>query len=71
MTDSEEGCLTILIYVLIIAALVGCSLVIKNYKCHSKAEMQGYECSWGPIQGCMVKQKDGTWIDYDRLRIME
>ena len=71
MSNSKEGCLTLLIYVFIIAALVGVSLVIKNYKCHSKAEMQGYECSWSPIQGCMVKQKDGTWIDYDRLRIME
>ena len=71
MTDSEEGCLTLLIYIFLIAALVCCSLVISNYKCHTKAEKQGYVCSWGPMQGCMVKQKDGTWIDYDRLRIME
>lgn len=39
--------------------------------CHSKAEKQGMECSWGPIQGCMVKMPDGSWMDYDRLRYME
>ena len=71
MSDSTEGCLTFLICVFLIAALVCGSLVISNYMCHAKAEKQGYVCSWGPMQGCMVRQKDGTWIDYDRLRIME
>lgn len=39
--------------------------------CHSKADKQGLECEWGPIQGCMVKMPDGKWMDYDRLRYME
>jgi hypothetical protein len=74
MANSDEGCLgclTVLIYAFLLAVFIGMALVFNNYKCHTKAEKQGYECSWGPIQGCMVKQKDGTWIDYDRLRIME
>lgn len=71
MTDFKAGCLIFLISVFLTAALVGGSLVISNYMCHTKAEKQGYVCSWGPMLGCMVKQKDGTWIDYDRLRIME
>lgn len=70
MTESEASCLTIILSMLLIAALLGGSLILKNYKCHTKAEMQGFECSWGPFQGCMVKQKDGTWIDYERLRYM-
>ena len=67
--DSKEleGCLS---FILIIALIFGC-FVYNYFECHSKAEKQGYECSWGPLQGCMVKQKDGSWIDYDRLRIME
>lgn len=35
-----------------------------------KASMQGFECSYSPLQGCMVKV-DGNWIDYDRLRVIE
>ena len=39
------------------------------YQCRTKAIIQELDWSWGPIQGCMVKQ-DGKWIDYDRLRYM-
>ena len=31
---------------------------------------QEMECSYNPLQGCMVKV-DGKWLDYDRLRVME
>lgn len=74
MSNSDEGCLgclTVLIYAFLLAVFIGMALVFSNYTCHTKAEKQGYVCSWGPMLGCMVKQKDGTWIDYDRLRIME
>ena len=71
MINSKEVCLTVLIFAFLLVVFIGGALVLDNYACHAKAEKQGYVCSWGPIQGCMVKQKDGTWIDYDRLRIME
>lgn len=54
----------------IIGVLVGC-LWLKNYECSCKAEKQGMEHSWGPIQGCMVREQGGNWIDYDRLRVMD
>lgn len=41
------------------------------YTCKTKAEMQELEWSYGPVQGCMVREKDGKWIDYQRLRYME
>lgn len=68
---NDDGCVTLVLYAAIFAVIIFGSQAFSYYKCHSKASMQGYECSWGPIRGCMVKQKDGTWIDYDRLRIME
>lgn len=60
---------TTILVLLIVALFVGVEL-IKWSRCHTKAEMQGYECSWGPIQGCMVKI-DGKWVDYDKWRVME
>lgn len=33
--------------------------------------MQQMEYSFGFIQGCMVREKGGKWIDYERYRVME
>ena len=71
MSNPEEGCLSSIISIVAIIAVILGACIFNYYQCHSKAKMQGYECSWGPIQGCMIKQKDGSWIDYDRLRIMD
>ncbi len=53
-----------------IFGIIAVVLLSPYFECHTKAEKQGMECSWGIIQGCMVKI-DGKWIDYDRLRIMD
>lgn len=71
MNNADEGCLSSIISLIAIVLMLFGACVFNSCQCHSKAEKQGYECSWGPIQGCMIKQKDGTWIDYDRLRIMD
>lgn len=69
--NTNESCLTFIAYALALALIFGGTFVYKYFQCHSKAKTQGLECSWGPIQGCMVKMQDGTWMDYDRLRYME
>ena len=65
----EEKTEIIISAAIIIFILIG-TVMFKSYECHTKAEMQGYECSWGIVQGCMVKV-DGKWVDYDKWRIME
>lgn len=50
--------------------IIAGALLWPYYECHTKAEKQGLECSWGIIQGCMIKI-DGKWVDYDRFRIMD
>lgn len=54
----------------IIAVLIG-SVWLKDYECSCKAKKQGMEYSWGLIQGCMVREQGGQWIDYDRLRMVD
>lgn len=56
---------------IILLCFLGCTIGFNAYKCKSKAVMQELEWSYGPIQGCMVKQENGKWIDYDRLRYMD
>jgi hypothetical protein len=53
----------------IIIALV--TLGFYTYECSTKANIQELEWSYGPIQGCMVRERNGKWIDYARLRYME
>lgn len=36
----------------------------------TKAVKQDLQYSYGIVQGCMVREKGGRWIDYDRLRTM-
>lgn len=69
--NTNESCLTFIAYALALALIFGGTFVYNYFQCHSKAKTQGLECSWRPIQGCMVKMQDGTWMDYDRLRYME
>ena len=56
---------------IILLCFLGCAVGFNTYKCRTKAVMQELEWSYGPIQGCMVKQQNGKWIDYDRLRYMD
>ena len=56
---------------IILLCFLGCAVGFNTYKCRTKAVMQELEWSYGPIQGCMVKQQNGKWIDYDRLRYTE
>jgi len=63
--------LGIFFMITIILFIICLPLLSSYFTCRNKAIMQGMEWSYGPIQGCMVKQENGKWIDYDRLRYME
>lgn len=65
-----EIILNCLALVVAIAVMTGAVCAFKFASCHFKASKQELECSYNPLQGCMVKI-DGKWIDYDRLRVME
>ena len=68
--NNDEWIITILIVVgLVIFSTF--TIGFNTYKCRTKAVIQELEWSYGPIQGCMVKQENGKWIDYDRLRYMD
>lgn len=69
--DKEDEFITTIVCIVfaIIIALV--LLVFSTYECSTKANIQELEWSYGPIQGCMVRERNGKWIDYARLRYME
>ena len=68
--NSDELVITIGTIICLIIFFVF-AIGFNTYKCRTKAVMQELEWSYGPIQGCMVKQENGKWIDYDRLRYMD
>lgn len=65
--DKDEWIIAI-VTVICLVIFSAFAIGFNAYKCKSKATMQEMEWSYGPIQGCMVKQENGKWIDYDRLR---
>jgi len=69
-SNNQKTCFTLFLYSFLLAVIFGGLCVIGYVKCHAKASKQGLECSYMPLQGCMVKI-DGKWIDYERLRITE
>lgn len=60
----------ILMHASLFALALGIVCAANFISCHVKSSKQDLECSYIPLQGCMVKI-DGKWIDYSRLRIME
>ena len=42
-----------------------------EYSCEKKATAQGLEYRYGLWEGCLVKERDGNYIDYDRYRVMK
>lgn len=57
--------------VVCLAVFSAFAIGLNTFICKTKATMQELEWSYGPIQGCMVKQENGKWIDYDHLRYMD
>ena len=69
--DTIEWIIGFIVAVLIIFGCYYGMYKLQEYKCYTKATMQEMEYSYGIFQGCMVKQENGKWIDYNRLRYME
>lgn len=42
-----------------------------EYSCEKKATAQGLEYKYGWWEGCLVKESDGNYIDYDRYRVLK
>ena len=62
------------IAVVLIAIIVGSlfwSYKAKEYSCEKKATAQGLEYRYGWWEGCLVKERDGNYIDYDRYRVLK
>lgn len=69
MSNEDEFMTAIVGIVLFIIVALGL-LSFNSYECSTKANIQELEWSYGPIQGCMVRERNGKWIDYDRYRFI-
>lgn len=69
MNEEDCGCLVVIAIALVaVFFLIGYGF--SSYECMTKAVKQDLQYSYGIVQGCMVREKGGRWIDYDRLRTM-
>ena len=60
--------------VALIAIIVGAlwwTYKANEISCEKKATAQGLEYRFGWWEGCLVKERDGNFIDYDRYRVLK
>lgn len=65
------------IYLLVVASVcvfVFCLCLgysINEYSCEKKATAQSLEYKYDLWTGCLVKERDGNYIDYDKYRVVK
>ena len=63
--------IVILVLTVIFTPLFSLAYYMSKIECEEKAEKQELVYEFGFFQGCMIKQQNGKWIDYDKYRIVE
>lgn len=58
-----------LVFSWVIVVIFGALLWLSSVKCASRWEQSGFETSYGPLQGCLVRH-DGRWIPEENYREM-
>ena len=61
MSD-DTSTLEVWIGVIGAAAIIGLGCWFSSMACNNRWEASGMKSSWGPMKGCVVQRKDGTWI---------
>ena len=44
---------------------------VNEFSCKEKATAQGLDYKFGLFEGCLVKKKDGNFIDYNIYRVVK
>lgn len=71
MDDFVEFLAIVVLPVLVILAVILPIIAWGDYaSCNSRWAKSGYETSWGPLQGCLIKV-DNKWIPDKMLRRFE
>lgn len=63
--------LCIVAFVGVIVGSIYLSYKVGETSCEKKATAQGLEYKYGWWEGCLVKESDGNYIDYDRYRVLK
>lgn len=56
---------------LTVAVMLYAAIKLGEEQCKQLAIQQNLEWDFGAIKGCLVKEKDGGWIDYEKYRIIK
>lgn len=69
--DLELLYLMFITFVGILAGALLGSYKSSEYSCEKKSTAQGLEYKYGFWEGCLVKERDGNYIDYDKYRVLK
>lgn len=60
----------IIFCMVLFCSFIGVAMFAENLTCSAKASKMGFEKSYGPFQGCMIKVKD-RWVPIEKYRVAE
>lgn len=67
-----DGNLTLIYLIVVVCFGAFTALFLsKEYSCERKATAQGLEYKYGIWEGCLVKERDGNYIDYEKYRVVK
>ena len=67
MIDREILLMWVMAIVMVLA-VYGIAGWFAAYQCESAWARSGLKSDWGPVQGCLVQRKDGTWVPDKMIR---
>jgi hypothetical protein len=59
-----------IVALVVLAVVLFGTMCVEAYSCYSKAGAMGKSANWGPLQGCMVRTKEG-FMPIESLRVLE
>lgn len=60
----------VVVYSCALLLIAGIVCAIERGTCVAKAKAMGFECSWGPFQGCMIETEPGKWVPLANYRVL-
>lgn len=71
LEDTKELWIVLAVGFITVALMVFAAIKLGEEQCKQLAMQQNLEWDFGAIKGCLVKEKNGGWIDYEKYRIIK
>ena len=69
--DTKEFWILCILGWLTMVLMFYAAIKLGEEQCKQLAMQQNLEWDFGAIKGCLIKEKNGGWIDYEKYRVVK